>query len=117
MATFLKELSQELGIKVDVNINAGPDNYVHHGHVAISKSTFKEIQYDERFNFKTGEDGRFCRDVLFHFKNSIYVNAKLIDYWRPPTPKASIFHKSRYSVKKVIKTPIRVLKSQFLKRG
>jgi glycosyltransferase involved in cell wall biosynthesis len=72
----------EKGIAGDTNVilpgNIRNNWKIHHGHATVKRSL--EIRYGDRFR---GEDGQFCRDVLFSGKNLIYTPNKLSNYDRP----------------------------------
>ena len=65
----------------DTNINIPPNatkhQTVHHGHVLVRTSLRQDFRYG---NLYPGEDGQFCRDVLWAKRQVTYVPAKLSAY-------------------------------------
>jgi len=65
----------------DTNItippNATKHQTVHHGHVLVRTSLRQDFRYG---NLYPGEDGQFCRDILWAKRQVTYVPAKLSAY-------------------------------------
>lgn len=72
----------EIGIAGDTNIllpiDAKNNWKIHHGHATVKRAL--NLRYGQKFR---GEDGEFCRDVLFAKKHIVYTPNKLSNYDRP----------------------------------
>ena len=70
------------------NIYATPDGHITHGHITVKKKVFNQLRYDEDFyhvnafgqKFCSGEDGKFCQDLLKHNFKGIFLDQPLIIY-------------------------------------
>lgn len=78
----LRNLEQETGIKGNTNLILPPgtkNNWrIHHGHATVKRTI--DLEYGVR---AFGEDGQFCRDILFSGKKVYYTPNKLSNYDRP----------------------------------
>lgn len=78
----LRVREQETGIKGDTNLILPPDAKrewrIHHGHATVKRTI--NFEYGDMV---FGEDGQFCRDILFARKKVYYTPNKLSNYDRP----------------------------------
>jgi len=65
----------------DTNIivphGSGASSAVHHGHTLVRTSVIDAVQFGRRY---PGEDGQFCRDVLWYLGKVDYIPARLSVY-------------------------------------
>ena len=75
--TFInsRDREKELGIKGDTNIKS--KIAIHHGVIAINKKIKEKYKYTDMI---AGEDGKFCRDILFDKNYVIAADLKLMFY-------------------------------------
>lgn len=77
-----RDIKRELGNSGDTNIllpvGAHKSWRIPHGHATVKRTL--EIRYGAKF---AGEDGQFCRDVLFSGNRVVYSPSKLSNYDRP----------------------------------
>lgn len=85
LSTFpngLRFVESELGISGDTNILLPKGSHnswrIPHGHATVKRNL--ALRYGSKF---VGEDGQFCRDILFNGRRVIYTPAKLSNYDRP----------------------------------
>lgn len=70
------------------NIESNIKHPISHGHLAIKKHIFSNITYDENFyyynskgeKFCSGEDGKFCQDLIRNGYKGIFLDFPLIIY-------------------------------------
>ncbi len=70
------------------NIYATPDGHITHGHLTVKKHVFDKLEYDENFyhvnsfgqKFCSGEDGKFCQDLIKNNFKGIFLDEPLIIY-------------------------------------
>jgi len=73
--TKIRNLSQETGNYGDTNLMT---NFpIHHGVITVKRNVFEKIRYT---SMPSGEDGRLCRDILWHLGNIVVCDAKLMIY-------------------------------------
>jgi glycosyltransferase involved in cell wall biosynthesis len=82
----------------NVNIPNNPPNRsgVHHAHLLVSTNVRESILFSQ---LKFGEDGQFCRDVLFDLGGVSYVPARLSIYNSQNSAAASKTRMRRYAQK------------------
>ena len=70
-----RHLEQETGFQGNTNVYSDWEH--HHGHATVCKTVFDRVKYN---NMKMGEDGTFCRDVLWHLGKVYSIDARLSSY-------------------------------------
>jgi glycosyltransferase involved in cell wall biosynthesis len=82
-ATFgsppVRNIELETGSNGDTNLSIGITCKIQHGCVAVKRDDAKAVGFTD---MPMGEDGRFCRDMLWKYRNATFVAAKLVDYWK-----------------------------------
>jgi glycosyltransferase involved in cell wall biosynthesis len=77
-----RDISLETGVSGDTNIVlpkiSGKRWKIHHGHASVKRNL--HFRYGTKIR---GEDGEFCRDILFAKKKVAYTPNKLSNYHRP----------------------------------
>ena len=77
-----RDISLELGVSGDTNVilpkSSNARWKIHHGHASVKCNLY--FRYGTKIR---GEDGEFCRDILFAQKNVVYTPNKLSNYHRP----------------------------------
>lgn len=53
---------------------------IHHAHIAVQKTVFANVIYNESMTFYRKEDGKFCQDLLNHKYNGLYTPTVLVQY-------------------------------------
>jgi len=53
---------------------------IHHSHIAVKKSIFKKIKFDETGSSYRKEDGIFCQKLIEYNYKGVYIPEKLIFY-------------------------------------
>jgi len=56
------------------------DYPIHHSHIAIKKSVFEKLKFNESEQFYRTEDGKFCQDLVINGYKGIYTPLKLVYY-------------------------------------
>jgi len=56
------------------------DHSIHHAHIAVKKTIFEKIKYNEHINYYRKEDGKFCQDLLSHNFKGLFINYPLVIY-------------------------------------
>ena len=70
------------------NLQVIPERPITHGHLTVDKKIFKTLRYDENFYFTmpngekrcSGEDGRFCQQLITQGFKGIFLDEPLIIY-------------------------------------
>lgn len=71
----------ETGPNGDTNCYAGPNLEVMHSCATVTRDVVEKIHYISLpTDTRCCEDGRFCRDVLWHYRSACYLCAKLLTY-------------------------------------
>ena len=73
---------------ISTNIYATPNGHITHGHLTVKKHVFDKLEYDENFyyvnalgqKFCSGEDGKFCQDLIKNNFKGIFLDEPLIIY-------------------------------------
>ena len=78
---FMYELSK----KVDtIHLWINNENAIHHGHLSIKKSVFKDIKFNTSKKYRRSEDSKFVRDIIEYYGNDdrtiCFTNEKLSYY-------------------------------------
>jgi glycosyltransferase involved in cell wall biosynthesis len=77
-----RDVSLETGVSGDTNVILPKFSKghwrIHHGHASVKSNLY--FRYGTKIR---GEDGEFCRDILFAKKNVVYTPNKLSNYHRP----------------------------------
>lgn len=53
---------------------------IHHAHIAVKKTVFQTISFNENFFYYRKEDGKFCQDLLTHNYKGVYCSEVLVRY-------------------------------------
>jgi len=56
------------------------DYHIHHAHIAVKKTIFDKIKYNEHIQYYRKEDGKFCQDLLTNNFKGMYLPQKLVQY-------------------------------------
>jgi glycosyltransferase involved in cell wall biosynthesis len=90
-----RDISLETGVLGDTNIvlpKFSKSHWrIHHGHASVKRNL--NFRYGAKIR---GEDGEFCRDILFSKKNVVYTPNRLSNYHRPTIQ--NIYNMSRNRV-------------------
>jgi len=60
------------------NLSAGDNYHIHHGHSTVRKHVLDKISFNENMGY--GEDGDFCRRILYNIGGVYYIAEKLMIY-------------------------------------
>lgn len=75
-----------LNLKNNLHINTNNTNVVcdewpiHHAHIAIKKSVFKKLKFNESLEMYRKEDGKFCQDLISNNYTGYYCTSPLVSY-------------------------------------
>jgi glycosyltransferase involved in cell wall biosynthesis len=53
---------------------------IHHAHIAVKKTVFSNVRFNESPKFYRTEDGKFCQDLLLNNYNGAYYTEPLVQY-------------------------------------
>lgn len=73
-------------IKQNIEINKNNTNLhcdgwpIHHAHIAVKKSVFDKVRFNESLSYYRKEDGKFCQDLISNNYSGIYTPLKLVEY-------------------------------------
>ena len=65
--------------KNSTNVVCG-DHYIHHAHIAVKRSIFGKINFNESMEYYRKEDGKFCQDLITNGYSGVYCPIKLVNY-------------------------------------
>lgn len=74
------EVKQNIEINTN-NTNLHCDGFpIHHAHIAVKKSVFDKVRFNESLSYYRKEDGKFCQDLISNNYCGIYTPLKLVEY-------------------------------------
>lgn len=53
---------------------------IHHSHIAVRKSVFQKVRFNESHDSYRKEDGIFCQDLVKAKFNGVFINEQLVQY-------------------------------------
>ena len=60
------------------------ENPIHHGHISIKRSVFKNVKFNTSEKYRRSEDSKFVRDIIEFYGNNdksiVFTNEKLSYY-------------------------------------
>lgn len=60
------------------------DYPIHHAHVAVKKSVFEKVRFNESLAYYRKEDGKFCQDLILNGYTGVYSPIPLVNYLSIP---------------------------------